>query len=87
MNGCSTKIVRTWTIVDWCTKEETTCMQAIYVVDTLAPVISEQCPDGDTLRITVNDGMGQCEAIFPVINYSAADECVSRINVEENISG
>jgi len=37
--GTSFKIYREWTIVDWCTQEERTCVQYIKVTDTEEPVV------------------------------------------------
>jgi len=43
--GTGFKIHREWTIVDWCTLEERTCIQYISVEDTIAPVILEDITD------------------------------------------
>ena len=74
VDGCTTKIVRTWTLVDWCTLAEVQCMQEILVVDTVPPEII-QCPEDDTLKVQVNDAMGWCKTSFPLVKYPATDEC------------
>jgi len=43
--GSGFKIHREWTIVDWCTLEERTCIQYIDVRDTIPPVILQDLSD------------------------------------------
>jgi len=43
--GSGFKIHREWTIVDWCTQEERTCIQYISVRDTVAPVMLQDLTD------------------------------------------
>ncbi len=74
VGSCMTKIIREWTLINCCNLEDTTCLQEIIVADTVAPVISG-CPDGDTIRVMINESMGECEAIFPLGRYPATDEC------------
>ncbi|MCB0646443.1 MAG: DUF2341 domain-containing protein, partial [Saprospiraceae bacterium] len=45
--GCTSsyKMIRTWTLGNWCTGEITRMMQIIKVVDTIAPIIRVESPD------------------------------------------
>jgi hypothetical protein len=43
----SYKILREWFIADWCTGEDTTCIQLIKVIDDRGPIIA--CPGLDTI--------------------------------------
>ena len=59
--GCNgnRKVIRTWTLVDWCTLETTTYIQVIKAVDTDAPTLA-------TADITVSTPAWGCEGDFEV---------------------
>ncbi len=45
--GAGTKIVRTWTVLDWCTQEVEECAQVIKLADDQAPILV--CPADQTI--------------------------------------
>ena len=51
--GQSFKLLRKWTMIDWCTSQTRDFIQIIKVLDKTAPVI--QCPDDITLTTTAYD--------------------------------
>lgn len=73
--GISEKIIRTWTITDWCNGEVLVHNQIIKLLDETAPVIT--CP----ADITISTGPFSCDATanLPAITYT--DDC-SDVTVE-----
>lgn len=75
----SYKIVRTWEVLDWCTKEVITCQQILKVGDNEAPVVS--CPevdydqDGNLDLLSFSTGPYDCTAAFEVPMPSVTDNC------------
>ena len=67
--GNGTKIVRTWTILDWCTQETAQCIQVIKLTDNQGPVLD--CPDD----ITVSADPWFCEADVNIDYPDAYDAC------------
>ena len=69
--GCNgnRKVIRTWTIVDWCTLETSTYIQTIKAVDTEAPTLL-------TKDITVSTDAWGCGATFEVpLPWELHDNC------------
>ena len=69
--GCNgnSKVIRTWSIVDWCTLDITTYIQTIKSVDTEAPTLI-------TKDITISTNPWGCEADFEVpLPWELHDNC------------
>ena len=73
INGCggSSKILRGWTVVDWCTNEIFTHTQIIKVLDKTAPIIN--CPTIPEIGTTTNSCTGN--TFLPAANIT--DACSS----------
>jgi subtilisin-like proprotein convertase family protein len=69
--GNGLKLVRTWTILDWCTHETIECVQVLKLADDEAPVLD--CPND----ITVGTDFWYCWASVSVPNPDAVDDCGS----------
>ncbi|MDX1407458.1 MAG: HYR domain-containing protein, partial [Saprospiraceae bacterium] len=67
--GAGLKIVRTWTLLDWCTQETAQCVQVIKLTDNQGPVLD--CPDD----ITVNADPWFCTADVNLTPPAAYDAC------------
>ncbi len=63
------KILRTWTVVDWCAGTTATRTQIIKVSDGTAPVI------GATPDITVTTGANSCEGVYTMLPIPTTDNC------------
>ncbi len=72
------KIIRRWTIIDWCTNQEILHTQIIQVVDNTGPVLS--CPD--TLTFGTNETTCDATVTFP--NIEATDDCSTITAIEAN---
>jgi len=75
VEGFCAKILRTWTIIDWCNRvngqpAEYTHVQLLKVNDTMAPVITSGC-DSETFTIT---NSSNCSAF--VSTSAQADDCI-----------
>ena len=69
--GTSIKILRRWTVIDWCTGQDTMDQQILKILDTVAPV----CPDeGDVIHETTTD-LGLCTGTFVVPPPNVTEEC------------
>ncbi|MBK9984537.1 MAG: HYR domain-containing protein [Saprospiraceae bacterium] len=73
LNDCGNgvKIVRTWTILDWCTQTTLECVQVIKLADDEAPIIS--CPSD----LTVGTDFWYCYANVSVPKPTVTDACGS----------
>lgn len=67
-NGACYKIIRTWYVMDWCTKHTEDRQQEIKIVDNTAPEIS--VPDTLVVFETFN-----CESSVVTVGASATDNC------------
>lgn len=67
--GGSYKILRTWTILNWCNSQITTHVQIIKVEDSVAPTIA--CPS----NLTVGTTGDQCAASFLLPGATVSDNC------------
>ncbi|MEO5906355.1 MAG: HYR domain-containing protein, partial [Saprospiraceae bacterium] len=67
-NG-SQKIIRLWTVMDWCNSGQITDVQEILIIDDVPPVIT--CP----LNITINTNPGVCTAKYTLPNPPVTDAC------------
>lgn len=65
----ATKIIRRWTIIDWCTNQQISHTQIIDASDTTGPVLS--CPDEFTFG--ANETTCDATVTFPIID--AIDDC------------
>lgn len=74
--GGGTKIIRTWTILDWCTQELFECTQIIKLADDVGPEIV--CPDD----ITVIADPWYCSADFTVPQPVVSDACGTPYSIE-----
>ncbi|MEM1320753.1 MAG: HYR domain-containing protein [Bacteroidota bacterium] len=63
------KILRTWTVIDWCSDEFTLNVQIIKVEDRTAPTIT--CP----ADLTVGTHLFSCDATVTLPTASATDDC------------
>jgi hypothetical protein len=71
--GCY-KLLRTWTILDWCTRKIRTFQQIIKVVDPEGPVILLP----DTIELIANPGL--CETQWEIKDLELRDNCSIDIN-------
>ncbi len=70
--GASYKVIRTWTIRDWCSGASVTHNQIVKLEDTIVPTFT--CPDYET--VIANDAQGSCEStitVLPILNFE--DNC------------
>ena len=65
----TTKIVRRWTIIDWCTNQEISHTQIIQVVDNMGPTLN--CPDA----LTFGANETTCDATVTLPSIEATDDC------------
>lgn len=79
----SYKIIRTWTVMDWCTGTTITHPQQIMVNDDTPPVIS--CPP----NVTINATTDNCTANYTLPQPNVTDACVvsNQINVIYTVYG
>ena len=76
----SYKILREWTVFDWCTSQTVVHTQIIKVADDTAPVIT--CPGAFTISTQQND----CFASFGIPIPSVSDNCSSNFNIDVQVS-
>jgi hypothetical protein len=83
LNDCGNglKLVRTWTILDWCTQETFECVQVLKFTDDEAPVLD--CPSD----ITVGTDFWYCTASVSVPEPDVFDECGSSFTLTLTASG
>jgi hypothetical protein len=67
-NGACYKIIRTWYVMDWCTKHTEEHQQEIKIVDNNAPLIN--VPDTVVVFETFN-----CESSLVTVGATASDNC------------
>ncbi|MEO6133151.1 MAG: HYR domain-containing protein, partial [Saprospiraceae bacterium] len=81
-NG-SQKILRLWTVMDWCTSGQMTHVQEILIRDNVPPVLI--CPN----NVTVNAGLNGCTAKYTLPFPSVSDACSSpnMIDIDFFVSG
>ncbi len=83
--GSGIKILRSWTLVDWCTAESKGYEQVIEIADKIAPTI-----DADPAEFTLSIEPWTCVADVSTADPGFSDECSTyTINVEvtDNASG
>jgi hypothetical protein len=78
--GNGSKIVRTWTILDWCTQEVEECVQVIKLSDDEAPVLT--CPS----NITVGTDPWFCNADVNLQIPAAVDVCGTAFTLTPSVS-
>ena len=83
LNDCGNgiKIVRTWTILDWCTQTTLECVQVIKLSDTAPPVIT--CPS----NLTVGTDFWYCYANVSVPKPTVSDACGSAWTLSLSATG
>ncbi|PHN01112.1 T9SS type A sorting domain-containing protein [Flavilitoribacter nigricans] len=85
------KFVRTWTILDWCSKETYECTQVIKVGDDKAPVVecetTDYNKDGKPDLRTYSTGPYDCTAAFQVPMPKVKENCSSWEVLTEVIAG
>lgn len=81
--GCVTKIMRTWTIIEWsCTnRPPRTILQMIEIADTKGPVIT------GAKDLTVSTGVHKCEGTVVVPPITVTDNCTPTNQIKVTISG
>ncbi len=81
-NGAQ-KILRLWTVMDWCNSGQVTDVQEILIIDNVPPVIT--CPS----NITLNTDMGVCTTKYtlplPVVTDACSDDTM--IDIDFFVSG
>lgn len=79
----SKKILRTWTVKDWCYSGQVTHVQEILVVDNTPPVIT--CP----ANITVNANAGLCTHKYTLPTPVVSDACApsNQVNIKITVYG
>ncbi|MFZ1496945.1 MAG: cohesin domain-containing protein, partial [Saprospiraceae bacterium] len=75
------KILRTWTVLNWCTGETTPCLQIIKVHDTTPPVINVTAP---AIFGTV---AGQCYGTVTLPAATVSDACDPSVQVSATFLG
>jgi hypothetical protein len=83
LNDCGggVKILRTWTVLDWCTLELVEATQIIKLSDDEGPVLT--CPS----NITVGTDFWYCYANVSVPRPIAYDECSDVVSFELSVNG
>lgn len=85
------KLVRTWTILDWCTKETYECQQVIKVGDNEAPVVDCDAPDynndGHPDLRSYSTGPYDCTAAIHVPMPKVKDNCSAWEVLTEVVQG
>lgn len=71
------KFIRTWTILDWCSKAVKECQQVIKVGDTKAPVVSCEPYNASNDLRSYSTGPYDCTAAFQVPMPKVTDNCSS----------
>ncbi|HRD06289.1 MAG: T9SS type A sorting domain-containing protein [Saprospiraceae bacterium] len=82
--GCVTKIMRTWTIIEWTciTPQRTrTILQMIEIADTKGPTIT------GAKDLTVSTTPHKCEAVVNVPAISVSDNCTPANQITVTVSG
>lgn len=69
------KIIRNWSILDWCTSTTQSHQQIIEVVDTTGPVLI--CP----ADFTVSTNFNSCEGRVSIPTITAIDDCSSNVSI------
>ena len=69
------KIIRTWTVMDWCSVQMRDDEQEILVVDDVAPEM--ECPPDMTVSTKADD----CHADFTIPDITVSDFCSADINI------
>ncbi len=67
--GNTYKVMRTWTVVDWCSNSMRTEIQQIVILDTLGPDFT--CPDD----ITLSNSPNLCNGLYSLPTINASDSC------------
>ena len=70
------RIIRRWTVIDWCTNQQIENTQRIDVADNMGPILS--CPD--SLQFGAADDMCSATITFPNINAGDACGTIDSIN-------
>lgn len=69
--GAAKKVLRQWTVLDWCTGQDTMHNQVIKILDTEAPV----CRDHMGIYETISTDPEKCTATYEVPAPEIIDEC------------
>ncbi|MEO7176662.1 MAG: SdrD B-like domain-containing protein, partial [Saprospiraceae bacterium] len=77
----SFKVVRYWTVLDWCTGNIQTFIQLIKVLDNVSPSI--QCP----ANLTVSTDQFSCKSTFTFPSVIVSDICSEPVSVQINGPG
>ena len=78
--GGGVKILRTWTVLDWCTLELVEVAQIIKLSDTEGPILT--CPDD----LTVGTDFWYCFANVSVPKPIASDDCSDVVSFDLSVS-
>lgn len=73
--GGMIKIIRSWTVMDWCTRVSRTEPQEILVADTTKPVFT--CPGNTTIYTAYNS----CRASYSIPVLQASDACSPAVSL------
>jgi hypothetical protein len=77
-NGAQ-KIIRLWTVMDWCNSAQITDVQEILIIDDTPPVIT--CPP----NITVGTSPGVCTTAYTLPFPVVSDECANAAMIDIDI--
>ena len=77
--GETAKVIRTWTVTDWCTAEQVQDIQIIKLLDTTAPIILN-C--GGTVDVPA--AAGSCEGYYGIPMVDIFEECANPVTVTAN---
>ncbi len=77
--GETVKIIRTWTVTDWCSGDQVTDIQIIKLLDTTAPVILN-CGGS----VDVPAAAGSCEGYYGIPAVEIFEECANPVTVTAN---
>ncbi len=69
--GASKKILRQWTILDWCTGKDTVAAQVIKIIDNAPPV----CVSPPDFKFNIKTDEGKCTGTFKVPPPNVVFEC------------
>jgi hypothetical protein len=69
--GSAKKVLREWTVIDWCTGKDTVVGQVIKILDKAAPV----CVSPPDFKFNINTDEGKCTGTFKVPAPNVIYEC------------
>lgn len=82
--GSAYKVVREWTIVDWCTGVNVIHNQNIHIVDTIAPIVT--CVDDMYISTGVNDCESEPTQIALPVSFDNCSSFITSLEVRDTLT-